>query len=181
MATNVPLFVVFMLMVCCLVLGFLAYGLFMEPPPANVLNCPKANVSVECPKPDIHFECPEFPEIPKCPDCDCDDGVSYMIEEYTYTSHLQRVISSTYLERNHAGVEKWDCDDMAEETAKRINNAYEDILNCKVRYGYYYLENNSSLKEGHAWVECKTKSGLIIESTNGKIIPPEEYEWYRQW
>lgn len=143
------------------------------------LTCLPSNISMTCPESVVYLDCPAYNYT--CSDCNCNDDISYVIKDYSYTSHLQRVISSVYLERNHAGIEKWDCDDMAEETADRINNAYGNILNCKVKLGYYYLENNLSLKDGHAWVECKTKLGkaLIIESTNGKIIPPEEYEWYR--
>ena len=166
MGNSPPVFIIVMLMVCCLVVGFLVNSI-MVPPPANVLICPKANVSVECPQPDIHLECPAFPEIPQCPDMECGE-CQYVTNEYG--SHFQKIITSVFVERGYEYDHmNWNCDEMSDELKDRLRNADYD---CKTKVGWY---NNGTSKTKHQWVEC---DNLIVEATNGQIVHIDEYWRY---
>lgn len=145
--------------------------------PETVVQCPVANLS-----------CPAAPDLScaPCPNCTC-NPVNTWVEHKEFTSHLYEVASSVAVERDYTTDESWDCDDMAEETANRLQNAGYD---CHDVCGFYYeyewweypdgtLEQHLAEKVRHCWVEC---DNVIIESTRTEdtIIPAEEYERYKR-
>lgn len=147
-----------------------------EVPP---LSCPEANITIPacpaCPA----VSCPDSPACPACPDVVVEQADYCIWENEVYTSWLDEVASSVYRERRHNGKESWDCDDMAEETAKRLENTLKDIegasIKCKVVYGKIKQEDGSLI--GHAYPVCDLK-GIIFESTSGAIVPPWDYADY---
>ena len=135
-----------------------AFGDFFEETPNTIeLSCPTANLT-----------CNPAP-------CNCPNQPTQYItqKEVTYTSHFQKIITACNIEREYEAT-KWDCDVIAKECVKRLQNAG---YNCYTRYGKYNKGTKEERNvENHAWINCG--NNLIIEATNGEIIHPKEYWRY---
>jgi len=132
-------------------------------------------------------ECNPTLEVPEQPDCVCAACPNVTVKPvtcyrtvHTFSSWLDEVASSVYLERQHNGRESWDCDDMAEEQESRIENTLKDVKDaravCHTIYGELLVEDKWV---GHAWVSCDFK-GIIFEATDGTIVDPWDYGKYRR-
>jgi hypothetical protein len=145
--------------------------------PEAVVQCPVANLS-----------CPAAPDLScaPCPNCTCNPVNTWTVHK-DFSSHLYEVASSAATELEYTTEERWDCDDMAAETAERLQHAGYD---CDDVCGWYYeyewwsypdgrLEQHLAEKTRHCWVEC---NHVIIEATTAEdtIVSAEDYERYKR-
>lgn len=148
--------------------------------------CPQPNISLDCPQAEL--SCPAAPDCncAEIPDCTCNPVNTWVVKK-SYSSHLFEVASSAATELDYTTDERWDSDDMAQETADRLQHAgYDCDRVCGWYYEYIWVEHSDgtlteelSDKTRHCWTEC---DNVIIESTvaENTIVPAENYRQYKR-